>query len=178
MKRIALIIGLVFLGVGQVHAEKGEHYYLGNVGYMFKEISESPDPLMVLAFTYGYGINSNWALEMDYMQSISGGGYKTSGTPEAEGEYSLWAFTGNVAYRHLFKEVFYFKGKLGFTYGEDKLTSSLVGDDKKELTALSAAGGVGYLAGDILGSSLTLELMITKPSGDLTGIMVGANATF
>ncbi len=179
MKRIALFVGLVFLFVGQAQAEKGDQYYLANLAYSLVDISADPDPLMLVSLSYGYGLSQKWALEVDYTQSFSGGEYKETDTgTNTKGEYSLWALSVNAAYRHLFKDVFYFKGKIGYTYGESELTRSEDSTKSKELNSLAGALGVGYLAGNVIGSSLTLELMLAKQSEDLTSIMIGANATF
>jgi len=182
MKRIALLVVLVFLFIGQAQAEKGGHYYLANLGYAFVDVSGDPDPLMLASLSYGYGFSQKWALEVDYTQSFSGGEYENSdgGTPPiiTKGEYSLWALSVNAAYRHLFKDVFYFKGKIGYTYGDSELTSSEDSTKSKEINSLSGALGVGYLAGAVVGSALTLELMLAKQTEDLTSIMIGANVTF
>jgi len=181
MKRIALIVVLVFLSIGQAQAEKGDQYYLANLAYTLVDESADPDPLMLVSLSYGYGLSQKWALEVDYTQSFSGGEYKETDTvtnTTNEGEYSLWALSVNAAYRHLFKDVFYFKGKIGYTYGEDELTRSEDSTKSSEINSLSGALGVGYLAGNVVGSSLTLELMLAKQSENLTSIMIGANATF
>ena len=64
------------------------------------------------------------------------------------------------------------------SYGEEEITSSIDKTDSNDITDPNIGLGVGYLAGTVLGSSLTLELMLARQAEDLTSIMIGANATF
>jgi len=183
MKRIALIVSLMFLLIGQAQAESGDQYYLVNLGYTQKDISEKPDPLILASLSYGYGLTQKWAVEVDYAQSISGGGLTKEITPteSVDGDYSVWFMTLGAAYRHIFLDTFYFKGKAGFTFGEDELKfndNTAVDNDKKSIEAFSGGLGVGYLAGDVIGSSVTVEAGLVMHSQDLMSLMIGANATF
>ena len=180
MKRVALIVSLLLMFAGQAQAEKGDQYYLLNLGYTFKDATLDPDPIILASFSYGYGLNQKWALEFDYFRSVSGGAYKDEqGSSPVTGDYSIWAVSANAAFRHLFNDSLYFKGKIGYTYGEDEFTSSEEGGgEKAKLGSLSGGLGIGYLAGAAVGSSLTLELMLAKQASDLFTPMLGVNVTF
>ena len=177
MKRTVLF-AVLFLSIftGQASAESGDQYWLADLGYMWKDAKDDPDALMILGLKYGYGLTEKLALEVDYTQSLSGGSYKTD--VDGDGEYSVWLLGANAAYRQVFMENFYFKGKLGLSYGEEKRTNSLDLTDKEDVTSITGGLGVGFLAGKVVGSSLTAEAELTMHDSDLMSFTVGANVTF
>lgn len=165
-------------------AEAGEPYWMLGLGALWKSDSTyDPDMLQAASITYGYGFNEHWAVELDYLQSFGGGEFSrrdstlTSG--KETGEYSTWMSSLGINYRHLINDTFYLKGQAAYNYVEEERTSSEagMGDYSVEHSGLIGLGG-GVLLGDVVGSSLTLELDYTYYFNDLMGLMIGVNATF
>ena len=178
MKRTVLF-AVLFLSIftGQASAESGDQYWLADLGLMMVDNGDDPDNLTILGLKYGYGLTEKLALEIDYTQSLSGGAYEDKDINE-DGEYSVWLLGANAAYRQVFMKSFYFKGKLGLSYGEEKRTSSLDPTDKEDVTSITGGLGVGFLAGKVVGSSLTAEAELTMHDSDLMSFTIGANVTF
>jgi len=178
MKRTVLF-AVLFLSTisSQALAERGDHYWLADLGLMMVDNSDNPDNLTILGLKYGYGLTERLALETDYTMSLSGGAYEDKDINE-DGEYSVWLLGVNAAYRQVFMENFYFKGKLGLSYGEQKRTNSEVSTEKEDVTSITGGLGVGFLAGKVVGSSLTAEAELTMHDSDLMSFTVGANVTF
>ena len=185
MKRLLVLFFVLTSAASTAHAENGDQYWFAHAGLLFDDKSEKPDALTMLGLTYGYGITEKIAMEIDYNHSLTGGGYSktlpapVNGNSTEDGKYSLWMLSANAVYRHLLLESLYFKGKLGFTYGKEERTSNIPQNaDKQTLTSVDGGLGIGYLAGAVIGSSLTIELEYTIHKQDLMSLMLGANITF
>jgi len=169
---------LMFGLTGHANAEKGDQYWMAKAGLSFFDKSQDePDSLQAINFTYGYGLTKAIAAEVDYQQSVGGGAYKRSDNTE-EGEFAYKLFSVGAAYRHVFYESLYFRGKLAFAFGDEERTSSLVATETSDVTNFSGALALGFLAGDVIGSSLTLELEYIQHSSALSSVLLGANVTF
>jgi len=179
MRRSIFILFLLLSGVvGQAQAENGDQYWMAKAGLSFFDKSDSPDSMQAINVSYGYGITKSIAAELDYQQSIGGGGYSKDAISE-KGEYSYKLASVGAAYRYVFYESLYFRGKLALGFGNEERTSDLPdASETSDLTNLSGSLALGALAGDIVGSSLTLELEYTQHSTDLSSVMLGANVTF
>jgi len=184
MKRLIILLSILFSMSTLTIAKAGEHYWLIDAGMLWNDKSEKPDGSVLAGLSYGYGFNANWAVEFDYKQTVSGGEYSHTITPvnavdKESGEFSVWILSSNIAYRHLLMDSLYMKGKLGFNFGEEERTSNISSREKKtDISSFNAALGAGFLAGDVIGSSLTVELEFAIHQEDLMSFMLGANATF
>jgi len=178
MKRsIFVLVVLAFGFVSSANAEKGDQYWMLKAGLSFIDNSDSPDAIQSLNITYGYGITKAIAAEVDYQHSLGGGGYDNTDTNQ-KGEYSFNLMSIGAAYRHVFYEQLYARGKIAFAFGNDERT--IEGTDAKtgEPSGVAGSLALGVLAGNVVGSSLTLELEYLKQPGDLSSILLGANVTF
>lgn len=186
MKRQTVGIGFIVLMIVSMfsRAEAGEQYWMADLGVQWNlDSSFDADMLQVASLTYGYGLSSDWAVELEYLQSIGGGAYSRDVTinsaPATEkGEFSLWMTSLGMNYRHLFGDTVYLKAKLAYNYTELDRTSSTNSGDLEPLHNLEMGLGAGFLFGDVIGSSLTAELEYTIYNADLMGLMLGVNATF
>ena len=176
MKRtVILLCVLVFSSIGQAQAEMGDHFYLLKGGLMWADSADKPDSLTTLGLTYGYGLTERFSLEIDYDRTISGGAYTRTGG--SKGEYKYWLASADFAYRHLVYKGIYLKAKAGYMYGNEAVTND-AGDQDDTIQGLNGSLGLGYLAGDVLGSSTTIELSYTWHKQDITSAMLGINLTF
>ena len=180
MRRSIVILFLMLSGMaGQANAERGDQYWMAKAGVTIFDHEDSPDILQAVNFTYGYGITSAIAAEVDYQQSIGGGGYsKTAGSQPEKGEFSYKLASVGAAYRYVFYESLYFRAKAAFAFGDEERTSSIASTNTSDVTNLTGSLALGALAGDVIGSSLTLELEYIKQSKSLSSFMLGANVTF
>ena len=179
MRRSIVILFLILLGMtSQAYAERGDQYWMAKAGVSFFDEKESPDYMQALNLTYGYGLTKAIAAELDYQQSVGGGKYTVSSTGET-GKFSYKLVTIGAAYRHVFYERLYFRGKAAFGFGDEERNSSdPANDDTSDVKNLTAGLALGVLAGDIIGSSLTLELEYIQQADTLSSVMLGANLTF
>ncbi|MDH3327246.1 MAG: hypothetical protein OEM38_11080 [Gammaproteobacteria bacterium] len=185
MRRSIFFTFLMLFGLaGQANAENGDQYWMAKAGLSWFDNIDGPDSMNALNVTYGYGLTKSLSAELDYQQSIGGGGYsKVSDAETEKGEYSYQLVSVGGAYRHVFYESLYFKGKLAFAFGDETRTSSFLGSDvtndaTSDVTNLTGGLALGLLAGNVVGSSFTLELGYIKQSSSLSSVMLGANATF
>lgn len=190
MKQFAVklrVLMLLALGFSS-SAQAGEPYWLVDLGLLFKSDSTyEPDMLTAASVRYGYGFNANLAFEVDYTHTLSGGAFERDvstltgfGTDTTEtGEFSVWMTSLGFVYRHLLGQSFYIKGKLAYNYSEEERTSSAAGQGDYSVNDSIALGlGGGFLLGEVVGSSLTIELDYRFFGNDYSGFMLGANATF
>jgi len=178
MKRSIFIILLFLSGfASHANAEGGDQYWLLKAGVSFFNNADKPDSMRALNISYGYRFINNFAAEIDYQQTLSGGDYNNTDTGK-KGDYSYKLGSIGVAYRYVFYERLYFRGKLAVAYGEEKLTVETQDDTTDSTTNLTGSLALGVLAGDLVGSSLTLELEYRQLSSDLSAVMLGANVTF
>ena len=176
MRRSIIVLFLMLFGVvGQASAEKGDQYWMAKAGMTFFDHEDSPDYLQAVNFTYGYGLTAAIAAEVDYQQSIGGGKYSLTGE---SGEFKYKLASIGAAYRHVFYERLYFRGKLAFAIGDEERTSSLVATSVGDVANVAGGLALGVLAGNVIGSSLTLELEYIKQSSSLSSVMLGVNLTF
>ncbi|MDH5257794.1 MAG: outer membrane beta-barrel protein [Gammaproteobacteria bacterium] len=180
MRRSIFIMCLLLSAIsGQANAENGDQYWMVKAGLSWFDYSDSPDAMTAANITYGYGVTKNIAAELDYQQSIGGGEYsKVVGADTEKGEFAYKLFSVGAAYRHVFYESLYFRGKVAFAFGDEERTSSLIKNDTSDVTNLTGSLALGALAGDVVGSSLTLELEYIQQSSELSSLMLGANVTF
>ncbi len=180
MKRSLVILFLMLSAVvSQVNAGNGDQYWMAKAGVSWLEKTDKPDMLQVLNVTYGYGLSESVALELDYQQSVAGGEYsRTVGGTAEIGAFAYKLGSIGAAYRYVFYERLYFRGKAAFAYGLEERTSSLGGTLSADVTNLTGSLAIGILAGSVMGSSLTLELEYLQQSSVLNSTMLGANLTF
>jgi len=180
MSRSIVIIFLILSGISsQANAESGDQYWMAKAGLSWLNKSDKPDTLKALNLTYGYGVTEGIAVELDYQQSAGGGSYSTvSGTTTEKGAYSYKLGSIGAAYRYVFYESLYFRGKLALAYGENRRTSNLIKTDYSEVANLTGSLALGILAGDIVGSSFTVELEYRQQSESLKSALLGFNLTF
>lgn len=169
-------------------AQAGEHFWFADLGVQWKnDNTYDPDLIQSLGLTYGYGLNTNWAIEIDYLQSIGGGSYERDvsnligfeGNETESGELTLWSSAISINFRQIMAESLYFKGRLGYNYSEEERTSSVAGKGSfnDEHSYVISIGG-GFLAGELVGSSTTFELEYSFFGNKYSGLMFGANLTF
>ena len=176
MRRSIVILFLMLFGiVGQASAERGDQYWMAKAGVTFFDHEDSPEYLQAVNFTYGYGVMKDIAAEIDYQQSVGGGKY-TLASESGEFKYKLMSL--GAAYRKVFSERLYFRGKVAFAIGDEERTSSLVKSSVSDVANVSGGVALGMLAGNVVGSSLTLELEYIMQSSSLSSVMLGANLTF
>jgi len=179
MRRSISVVFLLLFGMaGQANAEMGDQYWMAKAGLSWFDYSDKPESMQAINVTYGYGVTKAIAAEVDYQQSVGGGAYSKAGGIE-KGEYSYKLFSLGAAYRHVFYESLYVRGKLAFAFGDEERTSSEPNNNATD-DVLNFSGGLalGALAGDVIGSSLTLELEYIQQSSSLSSVMLGANVTF
>ena len=184
MRRVLPLVSILFCIIFTPQLKAGEHYWLVDTGIASINKSESPGPAFLVGLSYGYGFNKNWAMEFNYNQTVAGGSYSNDlqfpvNTKNTEkGKYQLQLFSSNAVYHHLITDNLYLKGKLGFTFGEEKRTSDIGNGKTSSVNAINGAIGGGYLAGPVIGSSLTVEMELAMLKQDTFALMLGANATF
>ena len=182
---LSLFIGFVVLWSSTVYAG-GKHYWLADAGMLLNQgKNDNPAIEGLVGLTYGYGFNSQYALEVDYLQSIFGGKYsKTLNPPVSavsleDGQYSHWMSSVNGVYRHLFGKMFYLKAKLGFMFGQEHRSTNVPNkSNNSSIQAIDGGLGGGVLLGPVLGTSSTLELNYTQHNQKLMSFTLGLNVTF
>lgn len=180
MRRSIFILFFILATIAtQANAENGDQYWMIKAGATWFDKADKPDSLQALNVTYGYGLSKSFAVEVDFQQSAGGGKYSTIENGNAEkGTYSYNMGSIGAAYRYVFYERLYFRGKAAFAYGAEMRTNSLTGTATADVQSLTGSLALGLLAGNIIGSSLTLELEYIKQSDTLSSAMLGANLTF
>ena len=177
MRRSLIVVFFTLFGLaGQASAEGGDQYWMFKAGLSWFNNSDKPDNMKALNLTYGYGITTRITAELDYQQSADGGAYKNDNGEEGKYAYKMGSI--GAAYRYVFYESLYFRGKLALAYGNEERTSNLVDTDTSDVTNVTGSLALGLLAGDVIGSSLTLELEYLQQSSDLNSVLLGANITF
>jgi len=183
MKR-GLVCFLLLMVSAQVSAENGKHFWFLNGGAVWNSSIRDPDFLTMLSLTYGYGFTPHLSLEIDFLKSMSGGAYESLGSTgqsvDEKGEYKFWSLSPSLAYRHLFLEQFYFKGEVGYLYNNAEFTREIKTTESIEKNNHYVTGGLGlgYLAGAVIGTSLTVEIMASQYTSDNRGVTAGINVTF
>jgi len=183
MGRSFIILLFMLFGLASpVNAENGDQYWLFKAGASWLDNADKPDYLQALNITYGYGLSKSIAAEIDYQQSAGGGKYANETNAET-GKYAYKLASIGAAYRYVFYERLYFRGKVAVAYGEEQATrtntvNNVTRSETEELFNLAGGLALGVLAGDIIGSSFTLELEYIRQSDTLSSVLLGANLTF
>lgn len=176
MKRYLLAGLILLLGItGAAHADRGDQYVLGKVGFMTLDVNNA-DLLFSFGALYGYGITPEITVEGEINLGLLGGGYEqknTAGVVYEEGEYSVITLAGYGVYRLPVTEALYLKGKGGLLF-ESVNRSGKFKDGSA--TGVGLAGGIG--AGGRVADMLTLEGEITAIDEDIIFFSLGVHYAF